>query len=285
MSESIHLLGTSTGPVGVLSRPSDDEHQRSTGVIFLNSGLLHRVGPFCLYVSLARKLAELGYASLRIDQSGKGDSERRAQADFDESVRRDCMDAIGFLKQRTGAEQFVVIGLCSGADDSLFLANELPDIRGAGLLEAFAFRTARYYRRHYLPRLLRGELYWIALRRGISHLADRLSGRADAAAATKEDFGVVREFSGNEAIRMRYRTALENETKLLCVFTDGSRSYYNYEGQLNEALGIPGSDRLIQEHYLPGAKHTYPIVADRQAVMTLVADWLIREFPETTNQA
>lgn len=280
MSESVHLLGSGGSPIGVLSKPSAETPISEVAVIFLNSGLLHRVGPFGLYVTLARRLAENGFCSLRIDQSGKGDSERRSKLTFEESMERDFEDAASFMRRSVGAKRFVVIGLCSGADDSLHLAAKFDDVCGAVLLEAFAFRTPRYYLRHYAPRLLRLDLYLLSLRRAISWLRRRLVSilRPGADRVDSGDLGVIREFSGPAEIRERYRIAIGRGVKLLCVFTDGSRSYYNYEGQLLEALQSSGSDEFVKERYFPGVKHTYPLACDREAAMDVVVGWVRSEF-------
>lgn len=278
MLESVHLLGTGRGPIGILSRPPENVPVQETGIVLMNSGLLHRVGPFGMYVQLARELAKQGFVTLRIDQSGKGDSERRDQLGFEESMLLDFDDAAKFLTQEAGVKQFVVMGLCSGADDALLLATRVEAIRGAALLEAFAFRTPRYFLLHYVPRLFRARLYWIAFKRLIRSILEVAMRPFQTKIGSIADIGAIREFSGDAAIRRRYKAACEQKVKLLCIFTDGSRSYYNYEGQLHESLGLDRNQSGITERYLPGAKHTYPIVSDRKQAIAEIVVWLKAEF-------
>ena len=75
MHEKVVAFGEGNRLVGVLSEPMIPSASGSpVGVVFLNSGLLHHVGPFRLYVDIARNLAELGLVSLRFDIGGLGDS-------------------------------------------------------------------------------------------------------------------------------------------------------------------------------------------------------------------
>ena len=62
-------MGKSGALFGILTRASAS---REIGVLILNAGLLHHVGPFRLHVLLARLLGERGFTTLRMDQSGKG---------------------------------------------------------------------------------------------------------------------------------------------------------------------------------------------------------------------
>lgn len=281
MAESVHLLGKNSTPIGVLSKPDAGKPRSDLAVIFLNSGLLHRVGPFRLYVSLARRLATQGVASVRIDQSGKGDSERRKGLSFIDSIRKDFEDTAAFLETAAGARRFVVLGLCSGADDALYLAAEYPQIAGAALLEAYAFRTPSYYLRHYGPRLVRADVWSAWAGRAAQFAVRRLEAfvRGSKTGEDPPEIGAIRDFVGGAEMQRRYRAVVERGGKLLCVFTDGSRSYYNYRGQLAGYLRLGEGTKLVTEAYLPSAKHTYPLSAHREQAMDEVCRWIAKEFP------
>jgi pimeloyl-ACP methyl ester carboxylesterase len=281
MTESVHLLGNGTTPIAVLSRPSGDP-TGEVAVVFFNSGLLHRVGPFRLHVDLSRRLAEQGIAALRIDQSGKGDSERRQGISFEEAIKRDFEEAAAFLKSTVGATKFIVIGLCSGADDGLYLCSQYPEIVGAVLLEPYAARTPKFYRRHYAPRLLRMTSWAAWAGRVARSLHERVSSPRKASDAV--DMGVLRAFPGHEEIRRRYLSAVERRARLLCIFTGASTRYYNYAGQLAEGLGLRDRTGLISEIHLPWAKHTYPLVSHRQQLIDYVCGWMRNNFPVVRGQ-
>ncbi len=75
MRERAVVFGDPPDLVGVLTEP--DGVCRDRGVIILNAGIIHRVGPNRLHVRMARALASLGFPVLRFDFSGQGDSGRR----------------------------------------------------------------------------------------------------------------------------------------------------------------------------------------------------------------
>ncbi len=71
MKESAFKFGKYESLVGIISDPFVDPNNRPA-VIILNSGLLHGVGPNCLHVKIARKLASVGFVVLRFDLFGIG---------------------------------------------------------------------------------------------------------------------------------------------------------------------------------------------------------------------
>ena len=89
-----HLVGTLVQPTG----PS-----ASVGVLFVNAGVIHRIGPHRIHVKIGRVLAQDGVPSLRLDLTGLGDSGRAGGADgMLAQVRRDIRAALDLLAQRTG---------------------------------------------------------------------------------------------------------------------------------------------------------------------------------------
>ena len=125
-------FGTTASLVGVLTEavagtPDADR----PAVLFLNSGILHRVGSCRMHVRLARALSAEGFHCLRFDYSGIGDSDqRRDSLSFEESAVVETREAMDYLAKAKGTKRFVLMGLCSGAD----MAHEtaLADERVAG---------------------------------------------------------------------------------------------------------------------------------------------------------
>ena len=95
--------------VGVFTaaEPSDD-HGRPA-IIFLNAGLLHRIGPNRLYVRMAREMAGRGFSSLRFDLSGIGDSLPRTDGlPLRAAALRDVQDALDFLSRKRTLSSFIL---------------------------------------------------------------------------------------------------------------------------------------------------------------------------------
>ena len=126
--ETLCRFGEDEHLFGVLTEPS--ARRDLPAVILLNAGSIHHVGPSRLYVRIARELAAEGFASLRLDHEGIGDSVRRTPGienePYAESAMDDLVSAMASLKER-GYDRFVVMGLCSGAHTAFHAARQLRD--------------------------------------------------------------------------------------------------------------------------------------------------------------
>jgi hypothetical protein len=80
VKERAHTFGSHQGLVGITCEPDAGPGLDLPGFIFFNIGLNHRVGPQRVQVELARALAVQGFASLRFDLSGLGDSAPRGDS-------------------------------------------------------------------------------------------------------------------------------------------------------------------------------------------------------------
>ncbi|MGE3595702.1 MAG: alpha/beta fold hydrolase [Dehalococcoidia bacterium] len=102
-------FGILTSPIG--SRPT-------SGLILLNNAKGYRVGPHGMNPPLARRLAQRGVATLRLDVGGVGDSElpdgREPHHVYGLDAVADVRAAVDHLK-RIAIPRIFVGGLCSGA--------------------------------------------------------------------------------------------------------------------------------------------------------------------------
>ncbi len=107
---------------GIVTVPQEGEVRRR-GVILLNSGGDHHIGPRRLYVSLARDWARHGYFVLRMDISGLGDSaERPGEARnelFPIESTADISAAVDFMRTQYGVADVTLCGICSGASHTV----------------------------------------------------------------------------------------------------------------------------------------------------------------------
>lgn len=101
---------------GIATRPRTGTPSRA--VLLLNAGAIGRIGPNRMHVGLARRIASAGSLALRLDLSGMGDSTPRAGAEenvvYSEHAIADVGIAVDWAREQ-GAEEVVVLGLCSGA--------------------------------------------------------------------------------------------------------------------------------------------------------------------------
>ncbi|KAB2882946.1 MAG: hypothetical protein F9K40_23225, partial [Kofleriaceae bacterium] len=144
--ERAMALGAEANLIGILSGPALPAASPSRTprpvVIFLNAGVLHRVGPHRLHVNLARRLAARGISSLRLDLSGIGDSRSvPGSLSFRQSAVADTRAAMDQLGAELGARRFILFGLCSGADNALATAEVDPRVTGIIVLDPPAYVT------------------------------------------------------------------------------------------------------------------------------------------------
>ena len=107
---------------GIVTEPRPGEPRRRA-VLLLNAGADHHIGANGMYVDLARHWAGRGYIVLRMDLSGLGDSGTApGQPDnevFPPAALDDIRAAIEFVRDRYGAGDVTLFGLCSGAYHAL----------------------------------------------------------------------------------------------------------------------------------------------------------------------
>lgn len=169
---------------GILSTPPQPPPSRR-GLLLLNAGAVHRIGPNRLYVELARRWARLGHAVLRLDVSGIGDSRPRPgepeNVVYTDAASEDVAAGIAFLRRQPGVSAVTAIGLCSGGYnafkaavagvplDGVVLINPLTFFYKPGMSldpmpeHEVRFEAQRYGRRLYsragISKLLRGEVH------------------------------------------------------------------------------------------------------------------------------
>jgi pimeloyl-ACP methyl ester carboxylesterase len=118
--ERLVRLGRDQRLVGVLAEPVEGrDHRRRAGVVILNAGAAHRVGPSRLSVMLARRLVARGHPVLRLDLPGLGDSPARPGEPDNVVYAPHALDAVAvsvdWMRARPQADGCRLVGLCSGA--------------------------------------------------------------------------------------------------------------------------------------------------------------------------
>ena len=149
---------------GILAVP---EIAASTGVIVIVGGPQYRAGSHRQFVLLSRTLAAAGYAVLRFDHRGMGDSSGTPR-DFT-GVSVDIAAAITTLQSRLPSVQRVALwGLCDGASAALLYchAQQDPRVHGLCLLNPWVrseASLARAHVKHYYADRLRQKEFWAKL--------------------------------------------------------------------------------------------------------------------------
>jgi len=271
-------LGPDDHLVGVLAAPAGAPRGVRPAVLFLNAGVIHRVGPHRLHVILARQLAARGIASLRLDLSGIGDSRPVPGAlSFRESAVVDTRSAMDCLATQTGAHRFVLFGLCSGADNALATAAVDTRVVALVLLDPPSYVTPRSRARKLVARVRRLRTARAVMGWAAALVARRVRSRF-AEAARARAAGDDEEASGGRGMpaiadyRARLGALADRGVAILAVFSGALGERYNAEDQLFELF--PELRGRIDVAYFPAANHTFT-ERDAQAALTArVCAWL-----------
>lgn len=276
------VFGKGPALVGVVTEPEDDANaQGRVTCLLLNAGLVHRVGPNRLYVRLARSLAVAGHRVLRLDLSGRGDSDvRRDSLSFVESSVREIQSAMDHM-EKGGSRRFVLLGICSGAINSLQLTIADPRVAGCVAIDGPAYPTPGYYVRRYLRRL--GSLQsWRNTIAGQNELGRWLRRKGGEAPGQSEDefanpFGDTGVPSRSDAEEILKGIATRG-ARILFVYS-GSWTSYNYRNQLADAFPFVRDTSAIQVEYFPAADHTFTRLYNQRRLVETISYWVTTNWP------
>jgi pimeloyl-ACP methyl ester carboxylesterase len=270
LREKALLFGATRSLVGVLTEPPRDVDTRGKpGVLLLNSGLLHRVGPHRMYVQLARALAAQGFPVLRFDFSGIGDSAPRTDAvSGDDSTLEEAREAMEALTSARGVRRFVLMGLCSGADNAFQIARRDERVVGAVMIDGYAYRTFGFYWRFLTARLTSRQT-WI---RQLRHVVRRI--RRATPDAPQAEAMYVREFPPREQVIGDCRAMIGRGVELCFLHSAGQYQYYNYRAQFADSFGDLALNPHITSAYFPEANHLFTRRSHLQLLVARVAAWM-----------
>lgn len=281
MRERVVTFGEDKRLVGILCEPDTDQKVSSApAIIFLNSGLLHHVGPSRLYVELARDISCHGFVSIRFDLGGLGDSLPAMQAKPDmEQILLDAKHAMDEAERKFNIKEYVLVGLCTGAANAHRIA--VADVRVVGVcgLSGYAYPTLRFNVYRYGPILLNRKRLWQATVRAWKRFVP--TPGKDAAAVNRENTGWWR-LPPKDDFVFECKKLFERGVRIFAVFTGGD-SYYLYENQLMDTLSSLHPGDKLQEKYNRTADHTYTSVKQRKLLVEQVRLWLTAGFGSSEN--
>lgn len=278
------MFGGESRLVGVLTEPAE-RASNNIACIFINAGLIHHVGPNRLYVQLARRLARLGYPSLRFDLLSRGDSDtRRDGLSFVAGSLTDVRLAMEVLQRAVGADRFVLMGICSGAVNSLHVATQDPRVVGVIAIDGPAYQTTGYHVRYYLRRIGR---VWTNTLTGRNKIGRWLRGapapveRSSAQPRAEDEFAYL---YGDLVMPSRDEAAqvlgamVDRGAQIFFIFTGSWAIFYNYAGQFRDAFPEIMKRGAIRVAYAPDADHTFTRLHHQQRLLDMVSDWLTASF-------
>jgi exosortase A-associated hydrolase 1 len=234
-------------------------------------------------VLLSRRLAAAGYAVLRFDYRGMGDSEGR-QRPF-ERVSDDIAAAIDALQQQLPSIQHIILwGLCDGASAALLYCHQTTDLRVHALCllnpwirsETSLARTqVRHYylqrlgQKEFWHKLVHGGVAWQAFK-GLTHNVRLALAGARPRGKTAHTASVSSE--PEQAFQHRMAVGWNAFTgSIVLILSGDDYTAKEFLGCLNDdpawtnALAHPG----LVRHDLPGVDHTFSTAVARAQVEVL----------------
>ena len=265
--EEVLRFGSDEQLVGIATRPL---HQgEGPAVVILNAGVLHRVGPHRAHVALARRLAELGFACLRLDLGGIGDSVPSSDATtFRDSAVADTRLVLGEF----GAARYVIFGICAGADNAL--ATALVDDRVAAivLVDPYVYANRRSQLRDLVTKL-RTAGPRTALVRGARAVERRVRARLERLRTPGDEPPAEgREAPPIATYRSDLGALVARGVKILAIYSGVHRAKYNAPDQLFELF--PELRSRVDRAYFPDANHTFTELAAQSQLVATVTDWI-----------
>jgi pimeloyl-ACP methyl ester carboxylesterase len=270
-----HLVGLVTPSVG-RGRPA---------VVYLNAGVIHRVGPHRLHVVLAWRLAEHGFPGLRVDLSGIGDSRPLpGTMTFRESAVADTRSAMDFLSNADPTARFVLFGICAGADNALAAADADRRVAAVVVVDPAAYRTRRARIRKAAWKLRSfggpaGAAAWLsrASMRGARALATRILRPRDHEHDGDDAPAPGRQTPPSAEYGALLRRLHARGVRILSIYSGSLDDRYNHRGQLFERF--PDLRGKVDVLFFPDANHVFTERAMQASLIDGVETWLTRNFP------
>jgi pimeloyl-ACP methyl ester carboxylesterase len=284
-------LGPADTLAGILAVPAE-RRGGAPVVLIANTGANPRYGNARGATNLARRLAEQGVASLRLDGHGTGDAAAHTGekgAPYCEQGNSDIHAGVDFLTARFRSP-VVVFGMCSGAYHAFQAALTDPRINGLILVNLQKFvwqgtesltvvqrttlRTTGFYLRNVASlavwsRLLRGQISagritWTLARRAALQLA-AIADPAIAAMRGETTVGMV---------RRQLRELSARSVRILYVLSGNDPGL----DEVSQYFGIDGwrlrRQRNVSFHTIPKADHTLSTHWSREQLMQLITPYL-----------
>lgn len=282
MIEKVALFGEAKNLVGVITQPATGE-KTGPGLAFvlLNAGVIHHIGPNRLNVKLARRLVASGFTAIRFDVSGIGDS-RASQStlSFEAQAVADIRAAMDYVQATCGIRRFVLVGLCSGADNAHASAHD-ERVFGLVMLEPYAYPTWRT-RMRFRSMGLRTP---IRLANYVRRRIWRMLGGAGATDGKNPGEGEAADEAPSEPYVRRkppladfaagLRRVLDRGGAVMAMYSGSSLRLINHAGQLDRVLRPFGLAGRISCQLCPETNHTFTELAAQEQLLDRIVAWAV----------
>ena len=266
-------FGESNRLKGVLSWPAENRREKLV-LILISAGFTAKMGPHRLYAELARSLAGLGIATLRFDLGGIGNSQTlNPGMALDARTKHDIQDTIDYLQEQHDIEEFVVGGLCSGAEDAFRYADVDARVIGVLLIDPHAYRTRMWSIRDVFSRRFFNRIIYKALRVcRLIRVVRKDSSKSDNEGLESNliDYPYM---SHQESSRI-LKNLLERHVHLHYVYTGDRTDKFNHKRQFPKMFDGIDLGRYLTLDFIPHIEHTPIFEEDRNELVNIICERL-----------
>jgi len=280
VKEKALLLGQQRSLVGVLTEPSTPD-RNAPGILLLNSGIVHRVGPARLYVKMARAFAGKGHYVVRFDGSSIGDSPAAGGTQSHEQrFVQETIEVMNDLEYERRVKRFVLMGICSGAVTSFKAAVVDPRVIGAVLMNPQGFDASlawnthiksRKWMREYLKKIFSLKAWGRALsgKSRYGRFFGLLLFRMKSRVKRDDEVVAVADNLANEAVSL-----VERKVRLLLLMTTDDESNDYLDVILGAKTGPLRRSPYVTQQTVSGSDHTFTCLGHQEQVLRMIDEWL-----------
>jgi hypothetical protein len=255
MKEVAVQFGEQNSLTGVLTLP--DKESNFPVVVITTVGFTTRFGPARVHTQLARSLAEKGIACLRYDLDSLGDSGScYAHIPLKDRTLVEVGHALDFLQNTYGKQEFILAGICSGAEASFRRSAIDERVVGTIMVDPFSIQTPDALKRYFFFRLKRKALLML---NKFAYYQPDPSGEPEVDLVNYT-------YMQHADVEPIFKQLLERNIYIHMVYTSTVRENVNHPGQLQKAFpNLPIRNRVIVD-WLPTVTHS-PIFVEQVETM------------------
>ncbi len=282
--EKVYTFGEGNSLVGVLTESdAGGKSANRPTVIILNSGLIHHVGPHRVTVEMAREIAGQGYTVLRFDLSAIGDSlPRKSNPSYQLRAIGEIKEAMDFLGKQKKSEKFIVIGLCTGADNAHRITVADKRVVGCVFLGGYAYPTTythilklREKTKKIMRKFFIAEKWAGFIKKCIHKVLPGKHGERDSMQADDSYFWKLPD---KDAVQREYSELISRNVRMLFLFTASELSVINYTDQIRDSFRSLDFGDLLDVELYRYSDHTYTFLSQRKLMIDRVKEWLDKSY-------
>ena len=274
MPEKIIQFGDENNMLGIVSLPEIIDENKPA-ILILNSGLIHRVGPYRMSVEIARNLAKQGFIVFRFDLPNVGDSSGyKTSKNYQQRTIHEIKSAIDVISQRYKSNKFVSLGLCTGAMNSHIIAVNDKRVISAVMLDAYAYPTFKFLYKRYSHKVIKllNPLFISSL------LAKLFKKNHHDNQVSEMDEVSYWELPDKKEIESELKQLAERNVDLLYIYTGGSLYYYNYKHQFRDTFKSIDFKSHLDVELFEKIDHTFTLQRDRDFLFEFLQNWIVRKY-------